>query len=135
MVYIEKWPWLFGGDYPWWKYINRPLPGINEMRLLEERCSSIDAVAYMGRINNQLVKYKDNSVDETDVLAVSQNYNRIKTFELITCVQVFFRSRIEQRQRCGPDRSLHSRELIWKQRTCGRRNNHSRAQVNRDRSS
>lgn len=24
VVYIEKWPWGFGGEYKWWEYINRP---------------------------------------------------------------------------------------------------------------
>src|SRR6187549_2237926 len=41
VVYIQKWPWLFGGDYPWWKYLNRPLPGYNEMKLLQQRCNSL----------------------------------------------------------------------------------------------
>src|ERR1035438_8388512 len=27
VIYIQKWPWEFGPDYPWWKYMNRPLPG------------------------------------------------------------------------------------------------------------
>ncbi len=26
MVYVQKWPWLFGGNYPWWKYIPRKIP-------------------------------------------------------------------------------------------------------------
>ncbi|HXC03824.1 MAG TPA: ABC transporter permease, partial [Bacteroidia bacterium] len=24
VVFVQKWPWTFGPDYPWWKYINRP---------------------------------------------------------------------------------------------------------------
>lgn len=82
VVYIQKWPWLFGGDYPWWKYLNRPLPGLNEMKLLQQRCSSIDAVAYVANISNQLVKYKNNSVEQVNVIAATHDYDRIKTFEL-----------------------------------------------------
>jgi len=28
VIYVQKWPWTpEGGDeYPWWKYLNRPLP-------------------------------------------------------------------------------------------------------------
>ncbi len=82
VVYIQKWPWEFGEDYPWWKYVNRPLPGYNEMKLLEQRCSSIRAVAYIANINNQLVKYQNNSVEQVNVIAATQDYDKIKTFEL-----------------------------------------------------
>jgi putative ABC transport system permease protein len=26
VIYVQKWPWAFGGEYPWWKYWQRPLP-------------------------------------------------------------------------------------------------------------
>ena len=31
VIFIQKWPWEFGGDYPWWKYMNRPVPTVEEM--------------------------------------------------------------------------------------------------------
>src|SRR5438045_9557326 len=33
VIYIQKWPWVAdeGGDYPWWKYLSRPLPVYKEM--------------------------------------------------------------------------------------------------------
>src|ERR1051325_6670665 len=39
VIYIQKWPWVANedGDYPWWKYINRPLPGFKEMGDLEHK--------------------------------------------------------------------------------------------------
>ncbi len=82
VVYIQKWPWLFGDNYPWWKYMNRPLPGFNEMKMLQDRCKSIKAVAYIANIDNQLVKYKNSSVDKATVIAATQDYDQIKTFEL-----------------------------------------------------
>ena len=30
IVYVQKWPWTFGPDYPWWKYMSRPLPKLDE---------------------------------------------------------------------------------------------------------
>src|SRR6188768_885733 len=24
VLFVQKWPWTFGPDYPWWKYMNRP---------------------------------------------------------------------------------------------------------------
>src|SRR5947208_2059121 len=48
VIYVEKWPWVpeGGGDYPWWKYMNRPLPGFKEMMELNHRASSLSALAY-----------------------------------------------------------------------------------------
>lgn len=84
VIYIEKWPWVANedGDYPWWKYLNRPLPGYKEMTELQKKVSTVDAVAYIAALGGQLIKYKNSTVENADVLCVSQDYNKIKTFEL-----------------------------------------------------
>ena len=84
VIYIQKWPWVAdeGGDYPWWKYLNRPLPGYKEMNELQRKVNSVGAVAYVASIGGQLIKYKNSSVENADILCVSQDYNQIKTFEL-----------------------------------------------------
>src|SRR5260221_13783815 len=53
-VYIQKWPWLFGGDYPWWEYLNRPQPGYSEMEELKKRTSTIGNIAYVAEIEGML---------------------------------------------------------------------------------
>jgi putative ABC transport system permease protein len=84
VIYVQKWPWVpeGGGEYPWWKYMNRPLPGFKEMTELNHRSQSLDALAYVGSIGGEVLKYKDNSIENADLLFVSQDYDRIKTFEL-----------------------------------------------------
>jgi putative ABC transport system permease protein len=84
VIYIQKWPWVANedGDYPWWKYMNRPLPGYKEMGELEHRVNSVEAVAYVASIGGQLIKYKNNTVENADILCVSHDYNKIKTFDL-----------------------------------------------------
>src|SRR6218665_3948684 len=44
VVFIQKWPWSFDSDYPWWKYINRPTPQYNELTELERNCRSTEAI-------------------------------------------------------------------------------------------
>jgi putative ABC transport system permease protein len=85
VIYVQKWPWVPEGNdegYPWWKYLNRPLPGYKEMTDLLHRLNSIEAGAYVATIGNQLIKYQNSSVENATVLAVSQDYDHIKTFEL-----------------------------------------------------
>lgn len=84
VIYIQKWPWTpEGGDeYPWWKYLNRPLPGYKEMTELEHRVNTVESFAYVATIGGQLIKYKNSSVENASILCVSQGYNEIKSFEL-----------------------------------------------------
>src|ERR1043165_1342680 len=84
VIYVQKWPWVpeGGGEYPWWKYLNRPLPGIKEMTELNHRSNTLAALAYVGAINGEVIKYKNSSIENASLLFVSQDYNQIKTFEL-----------------------------------------------------
>jgi len=84
VIYIQKWPWVAeeGGEYPWWKYLNRPLPGFKEMNDLQRKVNSVHAIAYVASIGGQLIKYKNSTVENADLLCVSQDYNQIKSFEL-----------------------------------------------------
>ncbi len=81
VVYVQKWPWLFGGDYPWWKYINRPTPQYYELDELQKRCRTTEAIAYrLGA--RKTIKYKSNSVQNAVVAGISHDFYRIKNFEL-----------------------------------------------------
>jgi len=82
VVYIQKWPWTFGKDYPWWKYWQRPLPGYSEMEELRPKIGNAEAMAMMAMINSKTVKYRNNSIENADVTAVSHDWDRIRSFEL-----------------------------------------------------
>src|SRR5882762_6586544 len=36
-IYIDKWDYSGGPDYPWWKFVNRPEPAYDEVALIKER--------------------------------------------------------------------------------------------------
>ena len=42
VIYVQKWPWVAGGgkDYPWWKYVNRPVTTYKEYFRLKKSLSS-----------------------------------------------------------------------------------------------
>ncbi len=84
VIYVQKWPWVpEGGDeYPWWKYMNRPLPGYKEMAELQKKSDNEEAVAYVASISGQIIKYSSSSVENTEILCVSHQYNQIKSFEI-----------------------------------------------------
>jgi putative ABC transport system permease protein len=82
VIYVQKWPWIFSSDYPWWKYINRPLPSYKELEEIQKRSTASQASAFMVVINSKTVKYRNNSIENTSLLGVSHDYDKIKSFEL-----------------------------------------------------
>ena len=36
-IYIDKWDYQGGAEYPWWKYVNRPSPKLIETKLIKEK--------------------------------------------------------------------------------------------------
>lgn len=81
VVFIQKWPWEFGSEYPWWKYINRPKPKLAELNDVERRSLLADASAFVMSMRKTL-KYKSNSIDGADVALVSHNYDKVRTFDI-----------------------------------------------------
>lgn len=81
VVYIMKWPWDFGNEYPWWKYMNRPVPAYKEMDEVKRKTKSAEVVAF--RIGaRKVLKHNNNTVENGIVSGWSYDYGQIKTFEL-----------------------------------------------------
>lgn len=91
VIYIEKWPWGGGGDYPWWKYMNRPLPEIKEQRLVQEKTHSAGATAFMFASGGKKVEYRDDYMTGVEMIGVTQDFNKIQEL-LITDGRYFTNS-------------------------------------------
>lgn len=81
-IYIQKWPWQFGGDYAWWKYVNRPQPSLREFQKLKERGTNIDAFSMIAGVDANTVKYKSSSVEGASVNSVTHDFYRTWDFEI-----------------------------------------------------
>ena len=82
VIFIEKWPWDFGSDYPWWKYMMRPVSGYKEMGQLKQQSQLTQEFCFMAWIGNQTIKYRSNSVENCDVNLVSHEYAIVDSFNL-----------------------------------------------------
>jgi len=75
MVYIQKWPWAppeGESEYPWWKYMNRPVPNMEDSEELIRRSRNIeDAVYFFGF--NRTVQYENSKSENTEVLATTHD--------------------------------------------------------------
>ena len=81
VIFIQKWPWAMGGDYPWWKYLNRPEPKLKELAELQKRSNTVESSTYMFNVRRN-VYYKNNSMEEIPVVAVSHDYPNVMDLEL-----------------------------------------------------
>jgi putative ABC transport system permease protein len=79
VIFIQKWPWTFGEDYPWWKYYARPEPSTREYQALASRLegsSVVSQFAYEGQLGGQRIKSGKISVNEVGVNAVTPPFSQ-----------------------------------------------------------
>ncbi len=80
-IYVQKWPWMFG-DYPWWKYINRPEPSVRDFNALRDRMENAAGITFEVSTGNRTIKYRSGSVEGISVSAASHDFNKTWNFEL-----------------------------------------------------
>ena len=81
VVFVMKWPWTFGPDYPWWKYMNRPVPAYNELAELQRKIKSADAIGF--RIGaRKTLKRNNNTIENAIVSGWSFEFGKVKSFDI-----------------------------------------------------
>jgi putative ABC transport system permease protein len=81
VVYVQKWPWSMGGEYPWWKYMNRPQPSLDDLSIIKSSSTLAAASSFMVGFNT-LITYDRNSAPSTTVIAVTESYDEIRSFDI-----------------------------------------------------
>jgi putative ABC transport system permease protein len=73
VVYVQKWPWApppGETDYPWWKYLNRPVPKLIEAEEIRRRSNLAQYVVYSYGFS-RTVQFGNNKAENVTVLAGS----------------------------------------------------------------
>lgn len=81
-IFIQKWPWSFGDNYPWWKYMNRPQPSLRDFSMLRERMGNAQGITFEISTSDRTIKYRSSSVEGITVTAASQDFDKTWNFEL-----------------------------------------------------
>lgn len=81
VIFVQKWPWTFGPSYPWWKYINRPVPQYPELDAIMQKCDGAQAAAFSVSCQVTL-KHLSSSVENVVLTAATHDYNLVKNFEI-----------------------------------------------------
>jgi putative ABC transport system permease protein len=80
-IYVQKWPWVGEDDFPWWKYMQRPVPKLRDFEQLQRRSQTAKAISYEISIDNRTVKYQSNTVDGAQIDAVSHDHDKTWNFD------------------------------------------------------
>jgi putative ABC transport system permease protein len=83
-VWVDKWEYSQGngGSYPWWKYINRPVPKYQEVAMIKQRSYLAEYAAQFLSANANL-SYGKYDLSGVSIYGVTEDYNKIQTINII----------------------------------------------------
>lgn len=77
-IYISKWEFGGGPDYPWWKYIKRPIPKFEEVTLLHQKVPDAANIAYNMNATGTM-DFGDNSLSGVNYYGITEDFNKIQS--------------------------------------------------------
>lgn len=81
VLFVQKWPWMTDGNSPWWKYMNRPQPTINDLKVIQKQSILSDASAlFVGK--RKTLKNGNNIMEDIEVQGVSHEYNQVMDVQI-----------------------------------------------------
>ena len=81
VLFVQKWPWEGGNDYPWWKYRKRPEADMEDLREIQRRSTASESSAFMFEVR-RTIKYQNNSIKDASILSVSHDFEKVLPFDL-----------------------------------------------------
>lgn len=82
VVYLQKWPWGGGGEYPWWKYLTWPRTRYQEMNDLAHRVHSASHICFFYDAGGQTVESGDSYMDGLTLMGFTYDFGVIQNLEL-----------------------------------------------------
>jgi putative ABC transport system permease protein len=80
-IYLDKWQYGGGPDYPWWKYIKRPEPKYEEMVFIKQKSSLAGNVCLFAE-NTANASYGDNILSNATIYCTTEDFNKIQDIEV-----------------------------------------------------
>ena len=80
-VYIDKWVYAGGPDYPWWRYVKRPSPSYDEMLILKQKVPAAASVAFNISANSY-VGYENDVINNVNYYGITEDFINIQPVEI-----------------------------------------------------
>ncbi|MBM3432995.1 MAG: FtsX-like permease family protein [Bacteroidetes bacterium] len=80
-IYVDKWDYSGGPNYPWWKFVKRPSPKYEEAVGIKPRTPSAKFVAFKISAQDK-VDYQGNQLSNIQLYGVSEEFSEIQPVEI-----------------------------------------------------
>jgi putative ABC transport system permease protein len=81
VLFVQKWPWSTQGNFPWWKYMNRPQPTLSDLKMIQKQSNLADASSFfVGR--SKTIKNGTNILEDVEIQGVSFEYNQVMDVQI-----------------------------------------------------
>jgi putative ABC transport system permease protein len=79
---VEKWPYIFSPNAPWWEYEKRPMVTYNEYKYLEANLRNASAICVFVVSGGRTIKRKSNSIGGINLMGVTEGHADLYDIEL-----------------------------------------------------
>ncbi len=80
-IFIDKWDYNGGPDYPWWKFVKRPSMKVDEMDYIQKRSNLASNIAFFVS-NSASFTYEENQLKGVNLYGITNDFNKIQTFNV-----------------------------------------------------
>ena len=81
VVYIQKWPWVFEENFPWWRFMNRPVPKLRELDPVQRRTYTVEAAAFVASTSST-IEYQNNSIENAALVGTTPDFDKVNLVDL-----------------------------------------------------
>ena len=80
-VYIDKWDYSGGPEYPWWKFVKRPSMKMEEMEFVKKKSVLASNIAFVMQTQESF-SYEDNILKGVNIYGITPEYKNIQSFNI-----------------------------------------------------
>ncbi len=82
-IFIDKWDYNGGPEYPWWKFVKRPSMKVSEMDFVKQQSTMASNVAFF--VSSTVgFTYEENILKGVNLYGVTNDFNSIQSFNIGT---------------------------------------------------
>ena len=80
-IYIDKWDYSGGPEYPWWKFMKRPNMKVEEMDIIKKKSNLASNMAFF-MSNQASFSYEENILKGVNIYGITSEYKAVQSFNI-----------------------------------------------------
>jgi putative ABC transport system permease protein len=74
-IFIDKWEYRNDNNYPWWRFIKRPVPKYEEMKMLKQNVSLLSTATYITNTNANM-EYGEDILTNLNYWGITEDFSK-----------------------------------------------------------